>query len=256
MKVKLIAFDLDGTLLRDDHSVSEYSFSVLKKCREKNILLAIATARSYASAESYIEIINPDIVITNGGATCYYKDKLFFKRTISIHDSNCIINKALQDKAVNYIRFVGLNEYFSNAANEVDRSNYYLYSDFSSPIRQESCKISLYTNSELIVNDYSLHNPLINMFRFTNKMIYIICHKEASKEMALFAIAKKIKINLKTEAISFGDDILDIGMLNSTTISVAPQNSSDCVKNIVTNICLPSNSDGVAKFVEKVILNK
>jgi len=43
--MKAIITDLDRTLLRTDKSISEYTYAVLKKCRDRGILLMAATAR-------------------------------------------------------------------------------------------------------------------------------------------------------------------------------------------------------------------
>lgn len=44
--IRAAVFDLDGTLLRTDKSVSAYTLEVLERCRKKGILLGIATARA------------------------------------------------------------------------------------------------------------------------------------------------------------------------------------------------------------------
>ena len=46
MDIKMIVYDLDGTLLRGDKTVSEYTVSVLQKCRGAGIFTGIATARA------------------------------------------------------------------------------------------------------------------------------------------------------------------------------------------------------------------
>jgi ribonucleotide monophosphatase NagD (HAD superfamily) len=37
MNIKLLAIDLDGTLLRDDKTVSEYTISILRECRMRGL---------------------------------------------------------------------------------------------------------------------------------------------------------------------------------------------------------------------------
>ena len=44
--MKAIITDLDRTLLRTDKTVSEYTRTILKKCRDRGIVLMAATARS------------------------------------------------------------------------------------------------------------------------------------------------------------------------------------------------------------------
>ena len=42
---KLLLFDLDGTLLQSDKTISKRTLSVLKQCREKDILIGVSTSR-------------------------------------------------------------------------------------------------------------------------------------------------------------------------------------------------------------------
>ena len=57
MAIRLIVLDLDKTLLHNDGSISDYSINILNDCSNKEILIAIATARSEYSAKKYVELI-------------------------------------------------------------------------------------------------------------------------------------------------------------------------------------------------------
>ncbi len=45
-KCKLLFFDLDGTLLQSEKTISTRTLSALKKCRENDILIGVSTSRS------------------------------------------------------------------------------------------------------------------------------------------------------------------------------------------------------------------
>ena len=66
--MKAIITDLDRTLLRTDKSVSEYTCAVLKKCRDRGILLMAATARPERAILTYQQQIGFDAVTTLNGA--------------------------------------------------------------------------------------------------------------------------------------------------------------------------------------------
>lgn len=65
---KLVVVDLDGTLLRSDKSISDFTLKVLKECRNRGLFIAIATARSEISAQGPIAKVQPDIIISSSGA--------------------------------------------------------------------------------------------------------------------------------------------------------------------------------------------
>ncbi len=52
---KLVAIDMDGTLLRKDHTVSDHTKEVIRKVREKGVKVILATGRPLAGLHRYIE---------------------------------------------------------------------------------------------------------------------------------------------------------------------------------------------------------
>ena len=44
-KKRILIFDLDGTLLRNDKTLSEYTLKTLSKCKEQGYLIGISTSR-------------------------------------------------------------------------------------------------------------------------------------------------------------------------------------------------------------------
>ena len=68
MDDRVLFFDLDGTLLRSDKTISPYTMQVLQKCREHGLLLGLSTARGERNILPFIKAVQPDIVISSSGA--------------------------------------------------------------------------------------------------------------------------------------------------------------------------------------------
>ena len=68
MDVKMLAFDLDGTLLRSDKTISDRTLSVLERCRQKGLYLAAATSRSEKACQRYTDQFRPDVIVSSGGS--------------------------------------------------------------------------------------------------------------------------------------------------------------------------------------------
>ena len=51
--IKMIAIDLDDTLIRDDTTVSDYTKDTIRRAQQKGIHIMIATGRMYATASPY-----------------------------------------------------------------------------------------------------------------------------------------------------------------------------------------------------------
>ena len=72
MDIRLVAFDLDGTLLRSDKSISPRTMQALLRAKEKGVLLVPATGRLYRSLPEPLR--NPDLMrylILINGAQVY-----------------------------------------------------------------------------------------------------------------------------------------------------------------------------------------
>ncbi len=69
---KLLLFDLDGTLLRSDKTISAKTQKMLQRCKQEGILIGVSTSRAEQNALSLIEIVQPDIIVSSGGALVKY----------------------------------------------------------------------------------------------------------------------------------------------------------------------------------------
>ena len=87
MDKKVLLFDLDGTLLRSDKTISERTLLALEKCREKGILIGVSTSRGEKNSLQFIEKLCPDILIASGGALVTYKGQYIYKAEFSIEET-------------------------------------------------------------------------------------------------------------------------------------------------------------------------
>lgn len=65
---RLLLFDLDGTLLRPDKTISPVNLQALDDCRRAGCGIGIATARYAGSAQAYARQVQPEVLITSCGA--------------------------------------------------------------------------------------------------------------------------------------------------------------------------------------------
>ena len=65
IKKKMIAIDLDGTLLNQESQLSEYTISTIKKVRKQGHLVLIATGRPYRMAETFYQQLELDTPMIN-----------------------------------------------------------------------------------------------------------------------------------------------------------------------------------------------
>lgn len=90
----LLIFDLDGTLLKSNKSISTRTVSALKKCKKNGYLVAIATSRGEQNCLSFLDELEPDILITSGGALAKKNGEYIYKAFFSVERTNELIRIA------------------------------------------------------------------------------------------------------------------------------------------------------------------
>ena len=93
-KFKLLLFDLDGTLLQSEKTISTRTLSALKKCRENDILIGVSTSRSEQNSLVFLNELMPDILISSGGALVKYKTEYIYRAEFSEEETKVMIDMA------------------------------------------------------------------------------------------------------------------------------------------------------------------
>ena len=93
-KFKILLFDLDGTLLQSEKTISTRTLSALKKCRENDILIGVSTSRSEQNSLVFLNELMPDILISSGGALVKYKTEYIYRAEFSEEETKVMIDMA------------------------------------------------------------------------------------------------------------------------------------------------------------------
>ena len=118
-KCKLLLFDLDGTLLQSDKTISTRTLSALKKCRENDILIGVSTSRSEQNSLVFLNELMPDILISSGGALVKYKTEYIYRAEFSEEETNVIIAFGDDYADIGMLELCGTGVAMGNAIDEV-----------------------------------------------------------------------------------------------------------------------------------------
>ena len=254
--VKMIIMDLDGTLLTNDKNVSEYTLSILRKCKSIDIKIVIATARSENSGKRIINLIEPDIMILNGGSLVKNNNgKIIYKRLLSKIASDGIISECVKNKHIGDITVETEKDYYVSYKDSAYHLDYIhgKYHNFLVPLSQETYKITVEVFSEGTGKEIENKFKECKYIKFTGENWGRFAHKEAEKMAAIRAILEEEEITIK-ETMAFGDDYNDIEMIKECGIGVAMGNGIEEIKEAAKYICGNNNEDGLGKWIEENIL--
>ena len=287
--IKLIASDMDGTLLNSNHKIPQNNIELIKFAQKNGIEFVVATGRAYYEALPALndENIKCDVISFNGGIIydkngniinitpmklkdLYYTIEILKSLDISyqLYTKNTIYTKSIETDITAYIDLIRANGEEPNEQH----------------LRQEAKNrlalghITEVDNIELYLNQQD--NPAIKVIGISNDLEKLkhatellsgndnisvtssgannveIMDKKATKGEALKIVADIHDINLKN-AIAIGDNLNDQAMLDIVEYSIAMKNGNKDLQKTAKFITEKTNSEGgVADSVMKLLKEK
>ena len=287
--IKLIASDMDGTLLNSDHKIPKENIELIKFAQKNGIQFVVATGRAYYEALPALnnENIKCDVISFNGGIIydkngniinitpmklkdLYYTIEILKSLEISyqLYTKNTIYTNSIETDITAYIDLI--------RANGEEPNEQHLRQEARNRLAlghiTEVDNIELYLNQE--------NNPAIKVIGISNDLEKLkhatellsgndnisvtssgannveIMDKKATKGEALKIVADIHDINLKN-AIAIGDNLNDQAMLDIVEYSIAMKNGNKDLKKTSKFITEKTNSEGgVADSVMKLLKEK
>ena len=288
---KLVAIDLDGTLLDSYGQISENNKNAVKDAVNKGTKVVIASGRGVMSVKNFANEIgaNEYAVCGNGAVVYDFKqegiiyDKFLSQKKVlqlikiceensiyySIYTQNSIIAKTLNYNVLFYHQ--------ENASKpDGKKTNICITEDIYKYVlnRKETdyTKITICDDNNIIFNSIikklrevkgidvldvgHMSRKLMKLGTEIHSIEYFyteITNENANKWNALEFLIQKLGIE-KEEVIAIGDNVNDQTMLENAGLGVAMANSAPYIQQMANIVTESNNEDGIAKVIEKYIL--
>ncbi|GMO49984.1 MAG: sugar-phosphatase [Termitinemataceae bacterium] len=266
--IKMIAVDLDDTLLRTDLSISWRTRRTIRSAQKAGIVVVIASGRVLNAMLQYIKQLNMQkygsYIICGNGTTIHEAKNLTIIEQITIPDKIALAAFDLANAEGFAVQLYRNNKIYVSRSNEFSELDYKLtgIADVVSPDFRDM--VADNTDKLVIPGDPMLLRPLETLMRnmlgetatlFTSKPYYLeVLPPKTDKGSALKKIAGMLGIE-RENVMAFGDSMNDEAMLRWAGWSVAMVNGDERVRNVAKCISDFSNDDdGVAKMIEKYAL--
>lgn len=254
MQYKLLLFDLDGTLLKSDKTISEYTLSVLNKCRNKGLMIGVSTSRSEQNSMEFLSQLLPDILISSGGALVKQNRDYIYKAEFSIEETNHMIATAREICGADCeITIDTLENHYWNYKIDPQKQDQSwgdsIYTDFAN-FNQPALKICVQIFDSNTAE--TMKNTLTDCdcIRFSDGFWYKFTKKGVTKEHAILKICAACDITPEN-IMAFGDDLADIGMLKLCGTGIAMGNAIQEVKDSADAVIGTNDNEGIADFLVK-----
>jgi len=265
-KFRLIAVDIDDTLLNDRIEVSTANREALQNAMDVGVAVTIATGRMFRSALPVAEklgIRTP--IITYQGALIRdtVTKEILCERPVPLQLAQMVLEEGYRaDIHMNvYVgdslfvdRITPEGKGYAKLA-EVDINPVGNLSDF---LKQAPVKILFIADPGVLdrLNRELQDKFGASLYITKSKPNYLeFMHPESTKKSGLEALAQRYGIK-QEEIMAIGDSYNDIDMLEYAGMGVAMGNAPDEIKEKADYVTADNNEDGVAKAVEKFILGE
>ena len=285
LKYKMVAVDLDGTMLNDALTVSERNLDAVRRYREAGGIFTVSTGRSPEGVMPYRELLGLDkypvkmvcnlgcmivdsatmqadsvVSIDNATASALIKFALPKSALVQMYCVGGLKVSTINYKTTQYCDAVGVK---AEAVGDLEK--------YAASVVNPIVKILLIVDERVVKELIAALNtefpplhfiqstaPLLSRLKeegedFQPTMIECLM-RGADKGTGVKALAAHYGLDL-SEVMVFGDSFNDVDMIKVAGMGVAMSNAREPIRNLADVVAESNNDDGVAKIIEKLILD-
>jgi hypothetical protein len=264
MEYKLLAVDLDGTLLPPSHEVTPQVQKMLLVLKEKGVKVAIATGRMFQSAVHVAYELGIDVpLITYNGALikCAISKEVYDHKLISKDYCQEIVAFAREHDVEIYL-YLNDQLYVERETPNSKRYGYLtkvevnVVDDLTALLEEDPTMLMLMGKEEKLLElQEHLQEEYSGSLYITKSFptFLEIMNPGVSKAEGLKTLAARLGINPE-EIIAIGDNYNDLEMIKFAGLGVAVNNAPEGVKAQADYVAKGNYDDGVIEVVNKFIL--
>ena len=288
---KLVAIDLDGTMLNEYGIVTQNTKDIIEKVQQNGIEVIIASGRPIDSIKTIAKEIKSEKYFISGNGAIIYdiaKDEIIYENTlkkqkvldiIKICEENSIYYNIYTEKEI-IAKSLQFNVLYYHKENvdkqENEKTHINIIEDVYDYIAKRDEKIVKITVCD---NNQAIFNSIIRKIKEVSEIeVLEVSHmsrkmiKQGTEEVPIEYFYTEIsaknvdkwnaieflkeKINLKTEQIvTIGDNINDEKMIKNAGLGIAMGQSHPCIKEIADQITASNFEEGVAHALNAILEN-
>ncbi len=265
---KAVFIDLDGTLLKHDHSISEETRDTIQTLIRQGILVVLVSARPFHGITpigEWLGLTSMPQVSLNGGYIGL-EGRIIFSSAIDA-DVAAVVNREGLDFGATLIYYTGM-EWYSAVFNDYLKKEQRISEVpvIIEPFEQMVAdwkRLGAGLNKVMAIGDElqiaALEAKLLGIYPagmniYTSKPTYLeIMRADASKTNAVKFLLEKYNIK-REEILAIGDNFNDLEMIKYAGTGVAMGNAPETIQAAADYVTATNEDDGVRKAIERFVL--
>ncbi len=283
--VKLIAIDMDGTLLTPNHTISERNIAAIQRAKEEGIEVVIATGRAYNDAREIVESTGLELpfICLNGALIINDTKEVLNSLRIA---PNLIkeIASELDSEMLHYNVYTDKTVYTTSVEDEIEQYQLFIEAmggdinadervkarvekgylveveDFAEVYQREDEVVLKYlaksSNRANLQRSQTYFNAIEGLYATSSGPGNIeVTAKGAQKGKALGVLCERMGITMD-DCMAIGDNYNDLSMLKRAGTSVVMGNAAIDIKSYADIVVGSNVEDGVAEAIEGILNRK
>jgi 5-amino-6-(5-phospho-D-ribitylamino)uracil phosphatase len=243
--IRLVALDMDGTLLNNEQEISKENQQAIAKAKEMGIHIVLSTGRNYMTVHEYAKALqlNSFLVTVNGGEIWDSSGNLVERNLLQVEQ----IEMMWELKKQHNTKFWALtvdNAFREDFPEDIAFSEHE-WLKFGFDVEDDEIRNTILqelTKHQLQVTNSSPTNLEVNPYGI-------------SKAKALEKVCSRIGITMEN-VMAMGDSLNDIAMIKSAGIGVAMGNAQETVKEAADWVTSTNEENGVAKALSHWVFKR
>ena len=273
MTVKMIAIDIDGTLINDQREITPKTVAAIKKASQQGVKIVLCTGRPMTGVTAYLKQLSLSdrddeyVVSFNGGLAQTTSGQVMVDESMAFDDyadweNYCLkenVHSQLETRDYIYTTNQDISKYTVYESDLVDMPIRYRSLDEMARIRDQYVIAKAMMVDEKDVIDRALANlpeELASRFSIVRSEDFYLefMRKGVSKGQALDMLCKELGI-AASEVMALGNAQNDNSMLEFAGHGVAMGNSIPETLAVADDVTADNNHDGVAAAIDKYVFN-
>ncbi|PQF20894.1 Cof-type HAD-IIB family hydrolase [Enterococcus mundtii] len=267
--IKLIAIDLDGTLLNEEKKISSENKQALAEAKAQGVKIVLCTGRPLAAMAHYLQelglVEEGDYSITFNGGLVQKNDtgEIIEKKAMSVSDIHRLYALAqeldlpldvLSDNVVLQLPSAPQKQSLYNVLNNLLQFQPAVLADITDEFVLNKAVIA-YEQEELDAKIKEIPSAYYDSYEIikTRNVLLEFMPKGVTKAYGISLLAKDLGLE-RSEIMAIGDEENDLPMIEYAGLGVAMENAVPFVKEAADHVTASNIEHGVAKAIQQFVL--
>jgi 5-amino-6-(5-phospho-D-ribitylamino)uracil phosphatase len=241
-EIKLIALDMDGTLLNDQHDITEGNRKAIKEAQEKGVHVVLSTGRSLRKCKHHADSLSlTSYLVTVNGSEIWDDNRELVERNLVKSESIQWMFELTQKHKIRFWAITTNQNWFDDMPKEIHAEEWL---KFGFNIKDEMTRDKILKELEAR-GEFELSNSTPTNIEVNPAGI--------NKAKGLSLVCERLGIEMKN-VMAVGDSLNDLAMIEAAGLGIAMGNAQEIVKKAAAWVTSTNNEDGVAAAIRKWVL--